>query len=419
MQTGKAAAALAEFDQSIKADPSLVEAHWLRALALGQLRRLDEADRALLALRRLHPTDPDICQAHSEILLQLGRADDMCRAVADGLQLAPAHFSLVHQRVQCARLTGDYTAAVAFALRALALQPNAHAARLEIAMLMMLTGSWREALGFYDARHNGRQVGGRHWLGERTSERVNVLREQGLGDTLQACRHFPQVAALAPATTFVVQPELHRLLARNFPALTIVPSGTVIDNAPYFAWCMDLPGILEGEAGAAAVPYLRPAAERVAAWSARLPTDRLKIGLVWQGSPTHRHNAYRSRSLDEFAPLAATEGITLVSLQPVPLPEGTTVPILSFAGDIRDFEDTAALIAAVDLVITVDTSVAHLAGAMGKTTWLLLQRPYDFRWRIEGERSELYPSMALVRDATVGQLCDRLRGFTASRRPAP
>lgn len=400
--------AIKEFERAIKADASLVESHWLRGLALCLAGRAREAETALAALRRRHSNNADICHAHSEALLKLGRGEEMRRAVEDGLRLAPGHFSLLQQRVHASRIAGDIQDAIAYALRALNLQPDLPAARLEIGLLLMLTGSPRSALGYYDGRHAGMAKQGRRWLGEETAAPVTVLAEQGLGDVLQVCRFYPAIARRAAAATFHVQTSLIGLLSRNFPDLAFRPQEAAAD-ATYYAWCMDLPGLFEGGADAVATPpYLRADPDRHQDWAAKLPATGLKVGLSWQGNPDFRHDAFRSLPLERFAPLSGIENVHLISLRIEPPPRGTPVVLTDFSKDIHDFEDTAALIACLDLVITTDTSVAHLAGAMGKETWLLLQRPYDWRWGTDGETSPLYPSMRLLREMPITDLRARL-----------
>lgn len=399
--------AIKEFERAIKADASLLESHWLRALTLTQAGRAREAETVLAGLRRRHRDNADICHAHSEALLRLGRGEEMCRAVDDGLLLNPGHFSLVQQKVHAARFAGNYTEAVAYALRAFALQPNLAAARLEVGLLLMLTGSVREALPFYEARHYSGRHPGRRWLGEATDQALTILAEQGLGDVLQACRYYPAVAALAPAVEFHVHKSLRGLIARSFPDLKIVAGYDTVPQTPQHAWCMDLPGFFEGIVKP--VPrYLQADPARCDAWEKRLPADGVKVGLAWQGNPDFRHDGFRSLPLARFAPLADVAHLHLVSLRIESPPRNAPVPLLDFSRDLRDFEDTAALVENLDLVITTDTSVAHLAGALGKECWVLLQRPYDWRWGIEGEESALYPNTRLLRDAAMTDVRGRL-----------
>ena len=169
---------------------------------------------------------------------------------------------------------------------------------------------------------------------------------------------------------------------------------------------MDLPGLFEG---AAPVPrYLRADPARSAAWATRLPAGGVKVGLAWQGNPDFRHDGFRSLPLANFEPLAGIAQLHLVSLRIEPPPRSARVPLLDCSRDLHDFEDTAALIETLDLVITTDTSVAHLAGALGKESWVLLHRPYDWRWGIEGEVSVLYPNTRLFRDVPMAEVRERL-----------
>jgi hypothetical protein len=155
------------------------------------------------------------------------------------------------------------------------------------------------------------------------------------------------------------------------------------------------------------VPYLTPDATKVTAWAARLADEhRLKIGLVWAGSPLHTNDHYRSVQFDAFVPLAAIPGIVFISLQKGPpsnqaQPAPAGMEIIDYTADLHDFADTAALIANLDLVISVDTAIVHLAGALARPVWTLLSLSSDWRWMLNRADTLWYPTMRLFRQSTL------------------
>ena len=409
--------AIAESDKALQLDPTFHDVQRLRALALALTERTAEADQALTTERQRRPGDPEVCYHHAEILAQLRRPADMGRAAVEGLQMDPAHPGLIQRRLQHSLMVADYDDAITFALRGVALEPRSPHAHLGLGLIFMLTGSYGLARPHYDGRipFLHRSPPGERWRGQPTSEPVAIYHEQGLGDTLQTARYFPRLAARAPQAKFVVQPPVAGLLARNFPNLDIIADiGDLF--TPAHAWCLDLPAIfddvltkVDGSAYLRADPKLR------ARWQSRLPVDRFTVGLAWSGNRRHARDMYRSRPMVDFLPLAEVAHVSLVSLNVGGAPSDLIPGMLDFSDELTSFEETAALIECLDLVISVDTSVAHLAGALGKENWILLQRPYDWRWGIEGERTNWYSSTTLLRDNTPEAIAARLARRSAAR----
>jgi ADP-heptose:LPS heptosyltransferase len=173
---------------------------------------------------------------------------------------------------------------------------------------------------------------------------------------------------------------------------------------------MSLPRLFETELVSVpqAVPYLHADPEQTGLWRQRLEGDGYKVGLVWAGYPGHRQDRLRSMSLTALAPLAKMQGVSFYSLQKGPAAaEAATPPagmrLIDLAPELDDFATTAAVIANLDLVITVDTAVAHLAGAMGKPVWTLIYSPPDWRWLLDRDDSPWYPTMRLFRQGVTGE----------------
>ena len=254
------------------------------------------------------------------------------------------------------------------------------------------------------------------WSGEPlVGKRVLLHSEQGLGDVIQFVRYLPMLEDAGVGVAFSAYPQILQLL-RNDPkarALTSSCPDLTQLEFDFQAQLLDLPAMLGTETPddiPAQVPYLYSSSERRAFWRHRLAgVDGLKIGLVWSGNPEHKQDHFRSARLDDFASLAVFPGVTWVFLQKgVGEQEGLAAPegmsVLRFADEIGDFDDTAAIVECLDLVISVDTSVAHLAGALGKPVWILLaEAGKDWRWFLDAERSPWYPSARLfTRDRVTG-----------------
>lgn len=421
MRVGQFAAAIREFEIALCLDPSLSEAQRLRGLSLAMTDRKGEADPVLAVLCRRFPDEPEIYHCRSTALFNMHRPDEMARVVAAGLQVDPADAGLIHDRTHVAQILGNYDDAVTWALRGIALEPVSPGPHLDFGLLLMLAGSLASARPHYDARLAiaGCVQPGRRWLGEQTEATLTIHAEQGLGDVLQVARFFPAVLARAPRTQFAVQPTLCDLLRRSFPDLAILPAGDQVPATPLHGWCMDLPAFFAGLLSRVdSTPYLRPDPARCGYWRSRLPRDRFNIGLQWSGNPAMPANMYRSVELAALAPLAAIDGVNLVNLHIDPDPQIGSFPMQDLTAELRTFDDTAALVDSLDLVISICTSVAHLSGALGQETWILLRRPYDWRWGIEGDRTNWYGNATLLREWTIDDLSKRVAARVAEGRRA-
>lgn len=246
------------------------------------------------------------------------------------------------------------------------------------------------------------------WQGEIfPHQRLIVHSEQGFGDTIQFARFLPAVKALGGHVTFQVQAPLLSLFS-GFPGVDVLeplpqepPQET---DADLFVPLMNLPACLNTtlETIPAPQPYLVPDSRKIEVWRHRIHTPKLKVGLVWAGNRNHRNDGRRSCRLREFKTLNSIEGVQLYSLQKEVRPEEGPLlkpehGIIHWGHLLEDFSETAAALACMDLVLTVDTAVAHLAGAMAKPVWLLLPCLPDWRWMLDRTDSPWYPTMSLFR----------------------
>ena len=250
------------------------------------------------------------------------------------------------------------------------------------------------------------------WAGQDLRGRTILLRaEQGIGDTIQFMRYAPYVKALGAKVLLKVQDGFGSLAAR-FPGVDAVIGRTeALPSFDFYIHLLSLPRVFGTDLASipAEVPYLQPDPAQVERWALRLgtPGGRLKIGLVWAGSEAHSRDRHRSMPPSSLAPLGQLAGARYFGLQKgsqAAAVEGSPInaEFVNLGPELQDFGDTAALIAHLDLVLCVDTAVAHLAGAQGKPVWLMLPRPADFRWMEEREDSPWYPTMRLFRQSRPG-----------------
>jgi hypothetical protein len=303
---------------------------------------------------------------------------------------------------------------------ALSLAPDHPAARVNLALALLLNGRWTEAWPEYEARwqtgelaEERRDFPQPQWSGERSIDGSVILlhAEQGLGDTLQFCRYAPLAAAGGARVVLEVQPSLVRLLSTLEGVERVLAKG---DGLPAFDWhcpLMSLPRAFgtTPDTVPCAQSYLTADPELSAMWEAKLAAlPGPRVGLAWAGSARawmphavaidHR----RSARLADMAPLAEVAGCSFVSLQLGPPAAQLRTPppglvVHDFTDRLHDFAETAALVANLDLVITVDTSMVHLAGALGRPVWLLNRYDTCWRWLLERDDSPWYPSLRQFR----------------------
>ncbi len=368
-------AMLIDFDRLEEAEPILREAAaadppFLPALrnfggCLKRLGRAEEAEAAFRALLRHEPEARNRAELGATLLHQ-GRFDE-ARA--------------------------EFNAAVA--------DPNCVEARIGLAHLTLLEGDYETGLPLLEwrARLNPTRAPFPQplWRGEPLDGKTILLHgEQGFGDTIQFLRYVPEIAARAARVVLVVQGELRRLAAASFPGL-LAESSADIAACEFRASLVDLPQLCGTRTDTVpASPYLTADPQAIAAWRARLGEGR-KIGLVWGGNAANRNDRMRSLAPGALAPLAAIPGIVWVSLQLGRADKPDLPGLVDPTSDLKDFTDTAALLGALDLLISVETAVAHLAGALARPGWVLLPYLPDWRWHFGTESSPWYPSLRLFR----------------------
>ena len=429
------AEALDSYDRAIRLDPRPVDALVNRGQTLIHMTRfadaLDSHDRAIA----LDPNNPNAHQARGLALEGLCRYADATAAYHVAIALDPRHVDALTGRANVSYNQGHFEEALKDYAAAIAVDPSHGPARAFESMCRLATGDYAQGWKNYESRWQaGLDIGkadlpGRPWLGDFPIDGKTILvrPEQGLGDSLQFCRYVPMLAARAAVIV-----EAPRSLSRLFGGLKGV-SRIVLprDRLPHVdarVSMMSLP-LAFGTTVAtipSAVPYLYADPEQSAAWRKRLaPLPGRKIGLVWAGSPrpedpnAHAVDQRRSMTLQHFAPLAMVPGLCLISLQKgLPAAQARTPPagmvLHDWTEELDDFADTAALIEALDLVISVDTSVVHLAGALGKPVWVLNRYDLCWRWLRGRTDSPWYPTARLFHQRSPGDWSGVIQDIAAA-----
>jgi Flp pilus assembly protein TadD len=394
------------------------------ALALRSLERFEEAEAACRTALRLNPAYLVAKSTLGMILRSAGRLDEALdcyrAAILQRPDFTEAYNNLGNVLCQLGR-HAEVETCFRHALRLPGHPPIHREAQCNLAQVLLLTGRLAEGWPYYEVRAEVNHAV-RHdldrplWTGEPLGERVLLLHaEQGLGDTLQFCRYAPLVAR-GSKVVLEVQPPLLRLLSSLPGAVEIVAAGGALPPHDFQCPLMSVPHLVGTvlETIPAEVPYLAAEPGTRAAWRRRLAgLGGLRVGLVWAGgfrpdqSGAIAVDRRRSITLGQMAPLARVSGVSFLSLQKgEPAAQAANPPegmvLHDFTGDLADFTDTAALIEALDLVISVDTAVAHLAGALGKPVWLLNRFDTCWRWLLDRDDSPWYPSLRQFRQKAAG-----------------
>lgn len=520
LNLGRPDAALVRFERALTIAPPIAEILLDRAVALGMLRRFDEAASSCAQAVLMAPDAADAHFLHAEMLMQLGRLADASTSLDRVLGLKPDLLQALKNRGMISLLLGSFEAALTDFDRILILEPqnpdilsdrgqalcsmfrfdealesldraiaidsravkalhnrgivlwsmerfdealdsydralniapdlpqiqtsrantlvallrlgeameahNAIAARVpdfaqgrwNRANSMLLLGNWKEGFAEFEWRKKQAESAWRfparsrpEWLGrEDISGKTLLIRaEQGFGDTLQFARYGALAKARGARVILAVQPDLKRLLQNGLNGADSVigldePEPQHDFQVPIMSLALAFG--TEAETVPADIPYIKAEECLVADWRKKLGTHGFKVGVSWHGSP---HSGGRSFPLAALAEVASLPGVRLISLQKGAgneqfrqLPPGMCVEQLGPAYDAGDFADTAAVIGALDLVITCDTAVAHLAGALGRPAWIALKHSADWRWLTGRDDSPWYPTIRLFRQQSTG-----------------
>jgi tetratricopeptide (TPR) repeat protein len=432
--------ALTAFDRALALNPRSPEFLSNRGNALWQLQRPGEALTSFEAALLLKPDAAEIHNNRGNALLDLNQPSEALVSFDRALALKRDYAEALVNRANALRDLNRSPEAIASCDAALALDPDMAEAHWNKGLEQLLLGDFEHGWAEYEWRWKRagysstilapRDFGVPRWRGEEIGGKTILLHaEQGFGDTIQFVRYAPMLAARGAKIVLEVPDSLMPLLSDIGGVAAMIARGGPHPPIDLHCPLMSLP-LAFGTTLAtipAFLPYLRAPAARVETRRTRLPANgKLRVGLVWSGKPTHRNDHNRSLALERLAPLLALPDIEFVSLQRE-VREADTAALEKSALlrpdlDRADFADTAAIIETLDLVIAVDTAVAHLAGAMVKPTWLLLPFCPDWRWMLERNDSPWYPGARLFRqprigdwDSVIGRVAEGLASFAATR----
>jgi tetratricopeptide (TPR) repeat protein len=415
-QSGDAPRAVALIGAALRIHPEMPQAYNTLAAALLSLKdyagALHNSERALV----LRPAFTEAHNNRGVALSEMGRFADALEAFARARAHNPDYILTHHNEGTALRQIHRHDAALENFARAIVLKPDYAESHWEAALTRLQMGDYTQGWRGYEWRWRTQSLGAAArvfpqplWLGETPIANKTVLihGEQGLGDTIQFCRYAKDLADMGARVVLEVQRPLAALLRGLEGTSDVIAQGDALPAFDLHCPLMSLP--LAFGTTVETIPardaYVRAPEDKVRAWRTKLgEKTRPRIGLVWSGNPDHRDDRNRSIPLRDFAAMLP-EGLDYISLQ-TELRADDAAALADLAHikrvDITDFGDTAALCALMDIVLTVDTSVAHLAGALGRPVWLLLSFTPDWRWLLEREDSPWYPSAKLYRQTLRG-----------------
>lgn len=426
-------AALQSYDAAIAINPSYAQALGNRGHVLRNMRRMVEAgasyDQAIL----LAPDHPVILNNRGVIMMELNRPADALENYNQALAVYPNYTEALYNKGN-ALLALDMTEMAQESLdQAVASDPDNADAHLNRALFLLLTGNFEEGWHEYEWRWRQRSCKILHhfsqpkWTGHESLSNKTILlyAEQGMGDTLQFIRYINMVKALGAHIILEVQAPLKSLLQNLSQVDQLISQGEAIPAFDYHCPLMSLPCAFNTTLST--IPLcdaaIEVSSEQIAAWASRLNHLSMpRIGLVWSGNPDHQNDHNRSIPLQFLMQHLAPE-FNYISVQQELREQdrpalGTANNLLPLGEQLQNFADTAALIATLDLVISVDTSVAHLAGVMGKPVWILLPYSPDWRWMKKTGNSLWYPSARLFRQSGIADWGDTIKHLNQALREA-
>lgn len=440
-QQGRYLEAASLFEKLTGQDAERPEYHLALGVIHERLRQLDEAvacyhrairlnpesHEALTHYRRCVELSPNAAKAYNHLGIELAKMsqqglarDCFERAIALAPESATAHNNL---GLLC-KSQNRVREALDHYQKAVSLRPDYAQAQWNLSLMLLLTGQFTDGWEKFDWRRKAELDAitdcqchtSPTWDGSPFRNQHLLIRtEQGYGDNLQFIRYLPQVKRLGGTVTVETLPSLMKLFSQIREVDQLIENRSDSQSPCEYdlvTYIMDLPAILKTtvETLPRDVPYLYADIAKVNQWRPRLITPKFKVGIVWAGSPDHANDMNRSCGLEDIVPLTKINGVQLFSLQKgdheQDLIRHDHLPIEDLGPDLQDFSDTAAVIEQLDLVISVDTAVLHLAGALGKPAWALIPFAPDWRWLLKREDSPWYPTVKLFRQTKPDQWKD-------------
>ncbi len=400
------------FEHAIERDPRFFPAHHELGVVLHDLRLGEESLAALDRAASIEPLSFEVFHNRGRTLHFLRRHEDAVDSYCKALALRPEYAPTYLNRGEALADLRRYPEALADYRKALDLRPDYDDARWNEALARLLLGEFDAGWKLYECRWRGTMAWPRRhtdippWLGAEDvrGKRLLVWWEQGFGDTIHFCRYLPMLVARGAEVVFEVQPTLVRLMESLGAGIKVVASGHDIGRCDFQVPLLSLPLVFGTrlETIPANVPYLAADPDGVRQWSERLKLGgALNIAVTCSGHSAQKDDKARSMHLRALAPLAEIAEIFVVQVEvsaddrEFALRPGSRMHLLD--DKINGFEDSAAILANMDAVVSIDTAVAHLAGALAKRTWIMLPWTPTWRWMVDRQDSPWYPTARLVR----------------------
>ena len=427
--------AIENYKKAIKIKPDYVEAYNHLGDIYNELGDYQEAAKSFYTAMQYDPSYAELYNNLGIAQKELEQFDDAISNFKQAIKLEKNFAEAYYNLANSLRDEGDCNEAVKNYKKAIDINPDYAHAHWNLSLAQLLDGNYLEGWKGYKWRRNAdlkvltdyHKTGKPRWDGSSFKSKILFMHyEQGLGDNIQFVRYLPMVKSRGGKVIFETLKPLIGLL-NNFPGVDEIieynPDEKSSIQFDYYASLLDMPYIFETtvETIPSDVPYIYADPVKSRYWSERISKDKFNVGIVWAGSPEHGNDRYRSCKLQSFSSLSMIEGVCLYGLQKGKAAEQMAeltgqIPVINISDDFEDFTDTAAAIDNLDLVISVDTSVLHLAGAMGKKVWALLPFSPEWRWMLNREDSPWYPTMKLFRQkkrndwyGLFKQVCEELK----------
>jgi len=419
LETGRVEEAVACLRRFVELAPDQLKADAWYDLGVGLIAnmRFDEAIDAYRRCLAINPRHEVAWNNLGNALKRIGQLDEAAEALRESVRIKPgwgeAFCNLGGVYIAQGRIESANEAFHEALLKA----PQQPVIHYNHGVLLLLQGDFERGWQEYEWRWKCQEVKiptrfpVPPWRGEPLDGKTIMLHgEQGLGDSIQFIRYAPMVAARGGKVILCVQPEVCRLL-KDVPGVErVAPHPKKLPACQTYCYLMDLPLAFGTRLDSIpnTIPYLTPDPQLCRRWSGKLAQSAdLKVGLAWAGRPTHVNDRWRTLSLSQLAPLSEVPGVTFYSLQKgAGSEQASAVPagmkLVDLTAEIDDFADTAALASNLDLIITVDSAMAHLAGAIGKPVWILTPFAPDWRWMLKRQDSPWYPTARLFRQPARG-----------------
>jgi tetratricopeptide (TPR) repeat protein len=429
--------ALASYDRALMLRPDYAEALSNRGMALRELNRFADALKSYDRALAVRPEFAKALSNRGNVLHELNRFDEALTSFDSALEVDPEYAEALANRAVALHSLRRFEEALSDFDHALKLRPTDADTHYNEALCRLLIGDfergWEKSEWRWETEHTRdkkRNFAQPLWLGsgDLADKTILLHGEQGFGDIIQFCRYVPLIAERAGHVILEIPDPLRDLMTTLPNAVQVISRGQPLPYFDLHCPLLSLPLAVRTELSSipSICPYLHASQQGVLRWRARLgPRTQPRIGLVWSGRPTHKNDRNRSVKLRALLPLLESDRV-FVSLQRDLRPEDEAIlqehkNVVHFGHELRDFSDTAALISNLDVVISVDTSVAHLAGSLAKPVWILLPFVPDWRWLLDREDTPWYPTARLFRqdhsrvwDGVIERVQEALRSFESA-----